>query len=164
MVHNGYSARQLEKGSAAHEVSPQSDIPNYDQTIVLPCLCVFTYCFVNVVQNQETFDQNFSTRQGKINAAALKVYFHYHIQYFQYISLRCLCIYWSCCYQNVVQNKDTLLENVSVRVREKLLLRTSQYLFIIRYIFCSNYSASLFIRLLPLLCYKSVVQTPKKSC
>ncbi|XP_044344151.1 uncharacterized protein [Triticum aestivum] len=45
MVHNGGSARQLEKCSVAHK---------------------------NVVQNQETYDHNFSALQGEINSAAHK--------------------------------------------------------------------------------------------
>ncbi|KAM3214149.1 hypothetical protein ACQJBY_066529 [Aegilops geniculata] len=45
MVHNGGSARQLEKCSAAHK---------------------------NVVQNQEIPDHNFSAQQGEINSAAHK--------------------------------------------------------------------------------------------
>ncbi|XP_044344153.1 uncharacterized protein [Triticum aestivum] len=61
MVHNGGSARQLEKCSVAHK---------------------------NVVQNQETYDHNFSALQGEINSAAHK---------------------------NAVQNKETLLETVSAR-------------------------------------------------
>ena len=95
--------------------------PIYKIMIKLQCshVYVFTCCYQNVVQNQETSDHNFSAWQGEINSAAQKVYFHYHIQYVQNISLRCLCIYWSCCYQNVVQNKDTSLENANVRVGEK---------------------------------------------
>ncbi|XP_044344150.1 uncharacterized protein [Triticum aestivum] len=88
MVHNGGSARQLEKCSVAHK---------------------------NVVQNQETYDHNFSALQGEINSAAHKVYFRYHIQYVQNTLLRWLCIYWPSCYQNAVQNKETLLETVSAR-------------------------------------------------
>ena len=72
MVHNGGSARPLEKCSAAHK---------------------------NVIQNKETFDQNFSARQGEINSVAHKT---------------------------DVENKETLLENVSTR-QGKLILQTSRY-------------------------------------
>ncbi|XP_044974241.1 uncharacterized protein LOC123442284 [Hordeum vulgare subsp. vulgare] len=84
MVHNGGSARQLEKCFAGHK---------------------------NVVRNQEAFDHSYTAQQGETNSATHKVCFCYHTQYVQNILLRCLCIYSSSCYQNVVQNKETLLQN-----------------------------------------------------
>ncbi|XP_044957331.1 uncharacterized protein LOC123408244 [Hordeum vulgare subsp. vulgare] len=78
MVHNGGSARQLEKCFAGHK---------------------------NVVRNQEAFDHSYTAQQGETNSAAHKVCFCYHTQYVQNILLHCLCIYWLSCYQNVVQNK-----------------------------------------------------------
>ncbi|XP_044974096.1 uncharacterized protein LOC123442040 [Hordeum vulgare subsp. vulgare] len=66
MVHNGGSARQLEKCFAGHK---------------------------NVVRNQEAFDHSYTAQQGETNSAAHKVCFCYHTQYVQNILLRCLCIY-----------------------------------------------------------------------
>ena len=38
---------------------------------------------------------------------------------FKKYCFRWLCIYWSSCYQNAVQNKENLLEDVSARQGEK---------------------------------------------
>ena len=59
---------------------------------------------------------------------------------------------------NAVKNK-----NVSACQGEKTSVANKRYPFIITYKFCSNYSASLFICLLLLLCYQTVVQTKKTT-
>lgn len=84
-----------------------------------PCLCVYLLLSQNVVRNQEAFDHSYTAQQGETNSAAHKVCFCYHTQYVQNILLRCLCIYSSSCYQNVVQNKETLLQNVRTQQGEK---------------------------------------------
>lgn len=84
-----------------------------------PCLCVYLLLSQNVVRNQEAFDHSYTAQQGETNSAAHKVCFCYHTQYVQNILLHCLCIYWSFCYHNVVQNKETLLQNVRTQQGEK---------------------------------------------